>query len=136
MAKMAREFVRRQTRHPKARSTVTNKFSIEVPPLLDGLDPCFRSENLATARAKDREEDFAHIGVELSEAFDPMSNVVNSKSILFNESNVGSQLIESMTLPRDCHAMFHSRESTADFAEKVCQSLALARQLILLCLVA
>lgn len=53
-----------------------------------------------------------------------MPNVVNSESILFYGSGVGIRMIEAMTLPRDCHAMHCMEETTFEFFEKLCDSLA------------
>lgn len=92
---------------------------------LEGRNPRFRPDNLAAAHARVCKADLARIEANLSKAFDPVVNVINSESILFDKSDVGSRLIEAFTLPRDCHVLFHSPESTSEFAQKIWQSLTL-----------
>lgn len=74
---------------------------------------------------KGRNEDFAHIRVNLSRAFDLVPYIINSESLRFDKSNIRSRLMEAMTPPREHHAMHHSEETTVKLAQKVCQSLAL-----------
>lgn len=119
-AEVARHFVRLQARHRGSSRMVVSKVAIEVPPSLEGLDPCFSRESLVAARAKGRERDFARVGMDLSQAFDPVPNVVNLESILFDESDIENYLVEAMMLAHDRHAMYYSDESTTEFVEKVC----------------
>lgn len=65
------------------------------------------------------------MGVDPQQTFNPVPNVVISESILFDDSDVGSRMIEAMALPRDRHAMHHSEEMMVDFAERLCDSLSL-----------
>lgn len=123
-ADLARGFLCQRSRGSGSETPVASKFSIEVPASLEGLNPCYRPENLVEARRKRHAECFAELGMDVSEAFDPVPNILNSESILFDESDLGSRLMESFALPRDRHAMCHSEGSTGDFAEKIYRSLA------------
>lgn len=124
-----RSFVRPERRHGDRTTGNLRIFGVEVPLSLEGLDPRFRPDLLAMALAKDHDEDFARIGVDPSKAFNLVPNVINTESVLFDGSNVGSRLVEAMALPQDSHAMCHSKETKEEFAEKLCESLALVTQL-------
>lgn len=101
----------------------------EVPTSLEGLDLCFHMDLLAVACVKGRTEDFSQIGVDQRRAFDPMPNVINTESVPFDYSDVGFRMVEAMVLPRDQHAMRHSKETTKDFAKKLFESLGLVSHL-------
>lgn len=121
----ARWFVRDQSRRSAPAIATSASVPVEVGSTLEGFNPCFRPDVLVIARVEDRNKDFNQMGVDPRRAFNPVSNVVNSKSILFDDSDVGSRLIEAMVFPRDRHAMFHSEETTMDFAERLYDSIAL-----------
>lgn len=76
------------------------------------------------ARFRARGDDFARLGLNVGDAFDLVPNVVNTKSIIYDESDVGCRLVELLALPRDRHVMAHSDDTTEEFDEKCCQSLA------------
>lgn len=97
---------------------------MEVRPSLEGLNPHFHPDVLVIARVEDHNEDFKRRGADPRKAFSPVSNVVNSESILF-DSNVGSQMVEAMALLRDRHAMFSTNETMFEFVERLCNSLML-----------
>lgn len=86
---------------------------------LEGLNPRFRLDKLAVSRARVRKKEFAQAGVDLSKAFDPVVNVANNESILFDETDIDSRIIEGLQLPRNRHALFHSGETMVDFAQKI-----------------
>lgn len=77
------------------------------------------------ARAEGRNKDFSWMGVDPWGAFNPVPNIVNSESSWFDNSDVGSRMIKEMVLPRNCHTMCHSEETTVEFTERLCESLAL-----------
>lgn len=118
----AQRFVRWKLRRTEP---ATSAFSVEVPTSLDGLDSRFFLDILATAHVKGQNEDFNRIGVDPCRAFDRTPNIVNSESILFDDSDVGSHMVEVMALLCDRHAMCHSEETTAEFAEKLYGTLGL-----------
>lgn len=77
---------------------------VDVSPTLEGLDPRFQHVRMSTIRAQGRRVDFEEAGMDLSQAFDPVPNVMNSKSVRFDDSDVGSCHVKSLVLPHD-HAM-------------------------------
>lgn len=78
-------------------------------------DPTIGANFLAVGRVKGRDEDFAQINKE----FHLVPNVINTESILFYGSDVGSRMVEPMSLPCDCHAMCHREKTTEEFVEKL-----------------
>lgn len=92
---------------------------------MEGLDPHFRPDVLEMTRLEGRNSEFCEIGFDPRSAFNTVPNVVNSESIIFVDSNVGSRMMEAIALPRDRHAMFHSEETTLEFANRLCGTLAL-----------
>lgn len=110
---VARQFIRSQTKHAEPMRVTSSGGVVEVPPMLEGLSPRFRPEALVTARTKGCGEDFTRIRVIVTRAFDPVPNDVNCKSVLFDDSDVGSRLIEGMALSRDRHAMRHNGDMIA-----------------------
>lgn len=68
-------------------------------------------------------EDFSRMGVDPEQAFNPILNVENSKSILLDGSDVGRRMIEEIAFPRDLHVMYYLEETTTEFAKRLCDSL-------------
>lgn len=98
-------------------------FLVEVRASPEGLDS--HLQTLAAACVQGHNGNFHRMRVDPSKAFDPVPNVVNEKSILFYDSSIGSRMIKAMALSRDSHTICHSEETTVDFAEKLCESIAL-----------
>lgn len=98
---------------------------MEVGPSLEELLLHFRPDVLAMVRAEGRNEDFSQRGVDPRQAFKPIPNVVKSESIIFDDSDVRSCMVEAMALSRDHHAMFVTNKTIVDFFERLCYSLAL-----------
>lgn len=98
---------------------------------LESLDPIFHPDLLAKAHVKGCDEDFARVEVDPSNAFDPVPNIINTDSMLFNDPDVDSHMVEAMTLPRDRHIMCRSEENTEEFVERLYESLALVSSFLL-----
>lgn len=96
---------------------------------LEGLNPRFYPDMLAMARLEGREIEFSWMGVDPQRVFNPVPNIMNSELILFDESDVGSSMIDAMTLPRDRHVMYHSKGKTLEFTERFWESLTLVSHL-------
>lgn len=109
VAEATKQFVSRKLRRTGQSSAASDDFSLEVSTLLKGLNPRFHLEALAAAHIKGCNKDFAHLRIDPSRAFNLVPNVMNSKSVLLDKSNVGSCLLESLVLPRDRHAMYHTK---------------------------
>lgn len=56
-------------------------------------------------------------------AYDPVPNMINSKSVLFYDYDIGSRIVEVMALPHDRHAMYCTEKTTFEFVEKLSDSL-------------
>lgn len=97
---------------------------MHVPISLKGLDPGLRPEVIEEARSRVWTEDFGRWGIDISRAFNPIPIVLNSESVLMDNSEVGSRLLESIVLSRDYHPLQHCKDSTEKFARKFCQSFA------------
>lgn len=91
---------------------------IEVSVSLKGLDLRFWLDALRVARLKAREANFERLGIDSSKAFDPVANVIVSESIIFDDIDVGSCMIEALALPRDHHTMLHGKEMTEEYGRK------------------
>lgn len=87
-----------------------------MPASLEGMNLHFHPNNLAAAWVRVQKTEFARARVDLSKAVDPLVNVSNNESILFDETDVGNRMIEGLALSRDHHALLHSGETTVDFA--------------------
>lgn len=120
-------FIPQPARCSEAMTGALDAFSVDVHP---SLDPRFIPDLMTAVRVKGRNEDFSRIGVNPKRAFDPVPNVVNTESVLFDDTDVGSRMVEVMTLPRDRHMMCHREETTEEFAEKLCESLRLVSHLM------
>lgn len=94
-------------------------FSVRGATVIGGV------ESSVHARTKGRNADFALLGVDPSEAFNPMLNVINTESTLHDDSNIGSRLLVSLALPCDHHTMHHSKDITEEFVEIFSHSLAM-----------
>lgn len=84
---------------------------------------------------KRRNSDFTQLGVDPSEAFNPMPNIMNMKSVLHDESVIGSRLLESLTLLRDRHTMHHSKDTMEEFAQNISHSIAVVSHWIVFFLI-
>lgn len=122
---VGQRFILRQERRSDATAGASDAFSIEVPHSMEGLDPYFCPDRKEVARVKGRNKDFSRIEVDPKRAFDPVPNVVNTESILFNDSDVESHMVKAMTLSYDRHAMCYNEETTEEFAKKLCESVGL-----------
>lgn len=100
-----------------------DNFEAEIPASFEGLDPRFRPKVVEKGQRELRANDFNCWEVDPSIAFSPIPNVVNSESVLVDDSEVGSRLLESIILPRDRHLLQHCRDSSENLALKISQSL-------------
>lgn len=121
---VAMDFVRLYERRIEHTSIASMKMAAEVPFTLEGLDPRLRPEVIEKIRARIRAEDYKKWDIDPSRASNPVPNVVNLKSVLLDNSEVGSHLLESMVIPRDRHLLWHCKDSTEVFAQRFCQGLA------------
>lgn len=110
-------------RRPGQSSTASKHFVAKVPTSFEELDPRFKPGALAVSLLKGHNEDFARLSMDESTAFNPVRNVVNSESMLLDDSEVRSRLLESMALPRDHHLMQYREDTTEEFAQNFCRSL-------------
>lgn len=127
--KAAQRFMRWQAGRSVPTTAASSSFPVEVLSSLEGLDPRFRLDILAAARVKARDEEFRRMGVSPRKTFNPVPNVINTKSILFDDSDVGCCMLEAMMLPRDRHVMCHTEDTTKEFAMKLSKSFGLVSHL-------
>lgn len=50
---------------------------------------------------------------------------MNLESILFDDFDIGSRMVEVMALPRDRDAMYRTDETAVEFTKRLCDSLLL-----------
>lgn len=84
---------------------------------LEGLYPCFHPRSLKSQRLKLREEDFNQHGIDPARVYDPVPNVIESESVLFDDSDVGCRMVEAVFLPGDRQAMCFNEETAAELAQ-------------------
>lgn len=123
----AKDFVHQSSRRAEQPSTAASKFPVEVPISFEGLDPRLLPEAVEESRRRVRDEDFAQWGIDLSRAFNPVPNMINSDSVLMDNSKVGCQLLESTILSRDHHLLRYCKDTTEDMVQKFRQSLVVVR---------
>lgn len=79
---------------------------------------------MRVARLKGREQDFARLGIDPSKAFNPVQNIIELESILFDDTNVRSRMIKVLSLSCDRHIILYKEETTKEYVRKFFHSLA------------
>lgn len=83
-----RQFVYQQSRRAVPTATSGTGVVVEVVPSLERLLPYFWPDVLAMARGEGQNEEFSQRGIDPRQAFKPIPNVLNSESVIFDDSDV------------------------------------------------
>lgn len=66
---------------------------------------------------------FQKLGMDPSKVRDPCLCMSEDESVLMDDANIQLRVVEEMLLSRDMHAILHTKDSTTDIFEKICQNL-------------